>query len=228
VLKGRSTTFALPAVKLRWSYAVSVMQLVGSVELTSSQPKMLVCKAWTNRYGDDDAKCTLAQAPETLPPQDSQEALAASAIGFLQGLNAALQKKDKKAIAPLVALPLDAEWAGKKQGKKKLKSLAQLLAARKYLALDDQLLESAKAASAKLRSGADDCAKTEIDWSAGDEALSCSGRKATLSLRATPACSEHRHVDSWTLGNRGAAWRLVAKGLAHTAAEPESKPQPTP
>lgn len=211
VLAGKTTSFALPAEKVRWSYAVSVMQLVGSVELSADQPKKLSCKAWTNRYGDEDAKCELAPAPEALPAEDSSRALAESALGFLQTLGDALAKKDKKGIAPLVALPLELSWLGEKPGKKKLKSAAQLIASRAKLGLDGEWLARAKAAGGVF-SGADDCEKNAVDYTRGEPALECKGREVVVTWRQTPACDKARPLDTFRLVSTGSAWKLAEKG----------------
>jgi hypothetical protein len=212
VLAGKQTTFALPAGKTRWAYSVSVMQLVGSVELVANQPKMLRCESWTNRYGDDDAKCKLTAAPDTLPAEDSERALAESAVAFFGQLDEKLGAKDKKALAELVKLPLEIEWGGDKPGKRKLRNALQLLQSKSHLGLDAERFAAAKGANAALRTGEADCDKKSVDWTKGDAALSCQRREVTLSLSATPPCGKGPAFDTWKLVNKGASWKLTARG----------------
>jgi len=212
VLAGKQTTFALPAGKTRWAYSVSVMQLVGSVELIADQPKMLRCEAWTNRYGDDDAKCKLTAAPESPPEQDSERVLAESTLAFLGELAQKLADKDKKAVRPLVKLPLEVEWGGDKPGKRKLRNVLQLLQSKRQLGLDAERFAAAKGANAALRTGEADCEKKSVDWTKGRAALSCQRREVTLTLSATPPCGKGPAFDTWKLVDKGASWKLTARG----------------
>jgi hypothetical protein len=212
VLAGNKTTFALPAGKTRWAYSVSVMQLVGSVELVADQPKMLRCEAWTNRYGDDDAKCKLTAAPDPVPERDSERALAESALAFLTDLGDKLAQKDRKAAGALVKLPLQIEWGGDKPGKKKVRNTLQLLQSRARLGLDAERFAAAKSANAALRTGVADCEKKSVDFAQGEPALSCQRRQLTLTLSATPPCGKGPAFDTWQLVNKGASWKLTGRG----------------
>lgn len=215
VMHGRSTTLALPPGKLRWSYSVGAIQLVGKLDLAGEQPKMLACSAWVNKLGQDDASCKLGEAPETLPPEDSLDVLADAVFAQLDALAGAFQKKDAKALASLGSFPMDVEWGGKKPGKKRVQKAKDALAHKAAYALDPKLFATAKLGRGGARTGVEDCEKKSVDWSAGEPALSCKGQEVTVTLSA-PACGSTAYANTWTFTNRSQTWQLFSKGVRQT------------
>ena len=212
VMHGRSTTLALPPGKLRWSYSVGAMQLIGKLELAGDQPKRLKCKEWVNKYGQDDASCELSDAPDALPPEDSIDVLADAIFAHLEALAGAFQKKDAKALAALGSFPLDVEWGGKKPGRRRVAKPRDALAQKGAFALDAKVLATVKDRRGGALSGVEDCEKKVIDWSAGEKALSCKGQEVTVTLSA-PACGSTAYANTWTLSNHSSTWQLFSKGV---------------
>ena len=214
VLRGKSTTFELPAGKLTWSYMAAGMQLSGSAALAVDTPKMLRCAAAQARTGDEIAKCSPVAAPETLPAKDARAALLGQVVPFLEALKQKLATKDVKAVAPLIDAPLSVEWGGDKPGKKQVKTAKQLIELRARLEIDDPALAAAKARADDPRTGEDDCDQKAVDWSKGASALSCDGRDVSVRLRPSkPACGKAPRIDTWTLRNPGGGWRFAGKGV---------------
>lgn len=212
-LRGKTTTFAVPAGKLAWSYMLAGMQFSGKTELAAGAPKKLACAAGQARTGDEIAKCSPVAAPDSSAAPDATALLASSTFGFLEELRDKLEKKDSKALGPVMDPPFDVEWGGDKPGKKKVKSAKQLVELRAKLALDPKALAAAKAAGADPRTGEDDCEKKEVDWTRGEPALSCDGRSVTVALRPSAACAKTPRIDTWTLVNPGTGWKIQGKGL---------------
>ncbi|MBI3207093.1 MAG: hypothetical protein HYZ29_36485 [Myxococcales bacterium] len=215
VLRGKSTTFELPAGKLGWAYMAAGMQLSGSAVLGADAPKMLRCVAAQARTGDEIAKCSpaTAPAPEALPAKDARAALLTQVVTFLEELKQKLDKSDAKAAAPMIDPPFAIEWGGDKAGKKQVKTAKQLIGLRARLELDAKALAAVKSRADDPRTGEDDCDKHEVDWSKGEPALSCDGRDVVLRLRPSKACGKAPRIDTWTARNTGGGWRFAGKGV---------------
>jgi len=216
VLRGRTTTFELPAGPLSWAYSVSGTLLSGNTQLSSAHPQMLRCRLGQAGLGGDVAKCEPAVPPETLPPRDGMAVLSNAALGSLEELARVLEKNDPEPLSALLDPPFDVEWLDGTLQTRRVKSAKHLLEVREHLRIDAKALAGAKARAGDPREGEDDCAKNEVDWAKGGPALTCTGREIVVALRPSAACGPSRRVDTWTLRNPSSSWLLAHKGVKPT------------